>query len=211
LPQSKLHIFHLERSFNPFQSLLGKFIAKRQGDWLRGENYYILYAAAIAMVLMFANQVAWTFVKEAIVADPTSPTALWYWAGQLVGISGFILLCTIGFRSSLTISFDSDNLTLSNDDSFESISYNDISEVKQVSKLEYHRSYRPFANTKRLFNKLYDQVIVVRTGKEVFAFSFPHLDHAEFVECMETKLKSDIFIPSVLQQANSRTLDHQVA
>ncbi len=158
-----------------------------KGDWLRGENYYILVASAIAMVLMFANQVAWTFVKDAVVENPTGGPALWYWGGQLLGISGFILLCVVGFRNALTFSFDKENLSLIGNGISKNIDYTRIESVREVAKIDYHRIYRPFAQTQRMFNTMYEKVIIVRADKQVFAFSFPHLDHAEFLECLAVK------------------------
>ncbi len=164
---------------------LGRLIRRHEQDVRRAENHLILVITALLMVLMFANQIAWAFVKDPILAEPEGPVAMVFWLSQLGFLLGFILGCVIGFKPALTITCGAQAVHIQEESTETVIPYNEIELVRTITSLTFHRHFRKYRQTRVFVNLIEDELILLETTRGPVILGIAPEDHPLFIKHVE--------------------------
>lgn len=200
LVTSSTQAFLIERQFHMAYSPLGRLIRHYTPDARRAENLFILAVTAALMLLMFANQVAWAFVKDPILANPQGPEAMTFWLSQVAFVLGFLFTCVIGFKPALTVHVNHDGVTVSGANDYEHVALAQIEEIETVPAALYHTHFSRYAQTRGFVNRRHSDVVVIHRATGPVVLGLADLDREVFVEQL-----------AALQGTGAVQLDAQVA
>jgi len=178
----QLLIFRIASRFNMAYSPLGKFIRKQTNDAYRAENLFILAAATLVIALMLANQFAWAFIREDVLANPQGDVAITYWLIQLSLIVTFLLGCVIGFKPAATVTCTNTSVNVQNGDLRFAIGYDEIQQVKVISADLYHRHYRRYQATMPIINASEGEYVLLVTAHHPVVLGLSKGDLEAFVQ-----------------------------
>lgn len=177
----QLHIFRIASRFSMNYSPLAKWIRKRTDDTIRAENLFIVASAAIVIVLMLANQFAWAFIRNEVLAHPRGDVAISYWLTQLAFVSLYLFTSVVGFKPAITITCTNTAVNIQNGDMNISVPYTSIQHVGTVSSMTFHRHYRRFKATLPFINGVADEYVLLRTASHPVVVGLEAEDQRAFM------------------------------
>jgi len=183
----QLLIFRIASRFNMAYSPLGKLIRKQTNDAYRAENLFILAAATLIIALMLANQFAWAFIREEVLANPQGDVAITYWLVQLSFIVTFLFGCVVGFKPVVTITCTSSSVNIQSGDLRTAIGYDEIQQVKIISADLFHRHYRRYKATMPVINGTEQQYALLVTEHHPVVLGLCSADLDAFVQHVEAQ------------------------
>lgn len=183
--QTKLYIFHLPRRFHMAYAPLGRWISRREPDARRAENLLILALTALLMGIMFANQIAWAFVKDAIVAAPEGPTAMAFWLAQVGFLMALFFGGVLGFKPALALTCGPRALHIQEEGVETVVPYDSIDTIRVISALAYHRHFRRYRQTRSFVNQIEAEMVLLETTTGPVILGLPPEDHQVFIAQVE--------------------------
>lgn len=166
-------------------SPLAKLIRKRESDHLKAENLFILASATVVIALMLANQFAWAFIREDVLANPRGEVAITYWLVQLTFASLFLFTCIIGFKPATTVTCTKNAVNIQNGDLHISVPYSSVQNVQTVSSEVYHRHYRRYQATLGFINGVQAEYVLLKTASHPVILGLSAEDMQAFMAYVE--------------------------
>lgn len=167
----------------------GRLIRRRIPDSRQAENVFILFAVAVLLVLMLANQFAWAFIRTEVLASPEGPLAIAFWVTQLVAGFGYLFGFVVGFKPEIVVTWTPETLRIDTESDSVSVDHEDVLGVQVVSPLSYHRHYRRYAATRDFVNRLPEEVLLVQTDDGPIMLGLDADDRSTLMKLMRPVLE----------------------
>ncbi|MDX1547643.1 MAG: hypothetical protein R3247_11680 [Rhodothermales bacterium] len=180
--------FTAPRRFDPARSLLGRLLCRLAGDARRGEAWYVLTLAALALGLVLGQYLAWAVLEPAIAAAPQGPLALVFWAAQLGAAALVVLVGAVGFRPAVAATLTPEALVLEQGRRRRALALEDVTAARPIPARTFHRHYARYAATEVFAAHLHDEVLLVETTGAPVVVALAAADQAALADALTDAL-----------------------
>jgi len=181
--------------FHPAYSLLGRWMQHRLGDVRRAEALFLVTLSMLVLGLVLAQFLAWMWFQAAIVADPTGPTAIAFWLGQVGGLMLCLFTCVVGFTPAVVITMTPTALHLRRGRHERTLRYDEITSVASLSARRYYQHFGRYAATDAFVNRLTPEVLLLHTARGPVALGLPPENHDAVLHHLEDHLAPPVEMP----------------
>lgn len=148
---------------HPGYSLLGRLLRRRLGDPLRAEAYHVVLLSAAGVVWLLGQYGAWAVVRDAVLAAPTGPVAVTFFAGQVASLTLLFLTGFLGFEPPVSVACEAGGVRIRKGEVDLYLPLDHIEAVVEVPARTYHRHYRRYAATRAFVNRPGASVLLIET------------------------------------------------
>lgn len=165
--------YHIPPCFHPGWSLLGYTLRRATGDRRRAEAFHLVILTGLALLLLLAHYLVW-----ALAADSLSALARWSAEG---GALAFVLMtCVWGRKPGATITCAANELHVEQGRRTMTLAYDEIEAVEVISSLRFHRHERRYTATRAFFDRLDENLLLLKTARGPVVVGLAPEDHAAF-------------------------------
>lgn len=186
MSQNQLQLFRIPSVFYAGLSPMGRLFRRRVQDGFKAENLFIITAALSIIVMMIANQVAWAFIREAVLANPRGSVAVTFWMVQLGCAMTFITTCVIGFKEAVNITCTSSAICIQQGKVQKIVPFEEVVTAELIDGMTFHRHYAQYAQTQAFVNRKFNKQVLIRTvDGQAIVLGLPKTEMKAFLETVE--------------------------
>lgn len=186
MTQNQLQLFRIPAVFYAGLSPLGRWFRRRVSDSFKAENLFIITAAVSIIVMMIANQVAWAFIRESVLAAPRGTAAVTFWLAQLAAVTLFITTCIIGFKEAVNITCTNSAVCIQQGKVQKIVPFNEIESAELIDGMTFHRHYALYAETQAFVNRKFNKQVLLRTNDgQAIVLGLPKTEMQAFLQTVE--------------------------
>jgi len=156
-------------------------------DRRQAEGVYLVVCAALVLIFVLAQFLAWTWLEPVIAGDSTGSVAIRFFWTQVVSLVTLVALCAVGWVSPVRVTMGFQQLHLRRGKRTYTVSYEAIENYKLVSARSYHLDYRPYEDVISFVSRLTPQVVVLDTAGKQIALGLPAHDMQTLIQILDDR------------------------